>query len=70
MNDMIEINKNLGESVWEVDHKFKRLKGKLNFTIIDMQHRNLFVNSLLAHLRYPLRQKKFQSQDEALQASF
>jgi hypothetical protein len=32
-----------------------------------MQHRHLFVNSLLAHLKYPLRQQKFQTQAEALQ---
>jgi hypothetical protein len=33
-----------------------------------MQHRQLFVNSLLPHLKYPLRQQKFQTQVEALQA--
>jgi hypothetical protein len=32
-----------------------------------MQHRNLFVNSLLPHLKYPLQQKKFQNQAKALQ---
>jgi hypothetical protein len=35
--------------------------------MIDMQHRHLFVNSLLPHLQYPLRQHKFQTQEEALQ---
>jgi hypothetical protein len=34
----------------------------------DMQHRHLFVNSLLPHLKYPLRQQMFQTQEEALQA--
>jgi hypothetical protein len=34
-----------------------------------MQHRHLFVNSLLPHLKYPLRQQKSQSQAEALQAA-
>jgi hypothetical protein len=34
-----------------------------------MQHRHLFVNSLLPHLKYPLRQQKFQMQAEALQAA-
>jgi hypothetical protein len=67
MNEMIEIKQNPGESVWEVDQKFKRLKGKLKYPITDMQHRHLFVNSLLAHLKYPLRQQKFQTQAEALQ---
>ncbi len=32
-----------------------------------MQDRHLFVNSLLPHLKYPLRQEKFHTQVEALQ---
>jgi hypothetical protein len=67
MNEMIEIRKKPGESVWEIDQRFKHLKGKLKYSITDMQHRNLFVNSLLPHLKYPLRQQKFQNQAEALQ---
>jgi hypothetical protein len=66
MNEMIEIKQKLGESFWEVDHKFKGLKGKLKYTINDTQHRIFFVNSLFPHLKYPLRQQKFQSQGEAL----
>jgi hypothetical protein len=61
MNENIEIKKKLGELVWEVDQKFKRLKGKLKFPITCMKHRHLFVDSLLPHLKYPLRKKKFQS---------
>jgi hypothetical protein len=38
MNEMIEIKQNPGELVWEVDQKFKRLKGKLKYPITDMQH--------------------------------
>jgi hypothetical protein len=37
--------------------------------MIDMQHRHLFFNSLLPHLKYPLRQHKFQTQEEALQGA-
>jgi hypothetical protein len=33
----------------------------------DMQHRHLFSNSLLPHLKHPLRKKKFQIQVEDLQ---
>jgi hypothetical protein len=69
MNEMIEIQKKPGESVWEIDQIFKRLKGKLKYLMIDMQHRHLFVNSLLPHLKYPLQQQKFQTQAEALQAT-
>jgi hypothetical protein len=45
------------------------LKGKLRYAMTYMQHRHLFVNSLLPHLKYPLREQKFQSQAEALQAA-
>jgi hypothetical protein len=69
MNETIEIKHNPGESVWEIDKKFKRLKGKLKYPIIDMQHRHMFISSLLSHLKYPLRQKKFQTQAEALQVA-
>jgi hypothetical protein len=42
MNEMIEIRQKPGESVWEIDQRFKRLKGKLKYLMIDMQHRHLF----------------------------
>jgi hypothetical protein len=35
----------------------------------DIQHRHLCVNSLLPHLKYPLRHHKFQTRAEALQAT-
>ena len=69
MNEMIEIRKKLGESVWEIDQRFKWLNGKFKYEITNILHRNLFVNSLLPHLKYPLRQQKFQTQAEALQAA-
>jgi hypothetical protein len=61
MNEMIEIMKKLGDYVWDIDQRFIHLKGKLKDTINDMQHRHLFVNSLLPHLKYPLRQQKLQT---------
>jgi hypothetical protein len=66
MNKMIEIKQKPGESVWEVDEKFKRIKGNIKYLIIDTQHRHFFVNSLLPHLKYPLRQQKLHSQVERL----
>jgi len=36
MNEMIEIRKKLGESFWEIDQRFKNLKGKLKYEIPDM----------------------------------
>jgi hypothetical protein len=68
MNEMIDIRQKLREFVWEIDQRFKRLKGKIKYVMKNMQHRHMFVNSLLPHLKYPLRQKKFQTQVEALHA--
>jgi len=61
MNEMIEIRQKPGESIWEIDQTFKQLNGKLKYVMTNMQHRHLFVNSPLLHLKYPLRQKKFQT---------
>jgi hypothetical protein len=36
MNEMIEIRKNLGDFVWEIDQRFKHLKGKLKYSMTDM----------------------------------
>jgi hypothetical protein len=69
MNEMIEIRQKPGESIWEIDHRFKQLKGKLKYLMTEMQHRHLFVNSFLPHLKYHLRQQKFQMQAEALQSA-
>ena len=38
MNEMIEIRHKPGESVWEIDQRFKRLKGKLKYLMTEMQH--------------------------------
>jgi hypothetical protein len=61
MHEMIEIGKKPSESIWDIDQRFKHIKGKLKYSMIDMQHRNLFVKSLLPHLKYPLRQPNFQT---------
>jgi hypothetical protein len=66
MNEMIEIRKKPGESIWEIDQRFNFVKFKLKYVMTDMQHRHLFVNSLLPHLKYPLRQQNLQTQAEAL----
>jgi hypothetical protein len=66
MNEIIKIRQKLGESVWEIAQRFKQLKGKLKYVMKDMQHRHLFFNSLLPHLKYPLRKHKFHTQVEAL----
>jgi uncharacterized FlaG/YvyC family protein len=69
MNKMIEIRHKLREFVWDIDQIFKQLKGKLKYLMNNMQHRHMFVNSLLPHLKYPLRQQIFETHAEALQAT-
>jgi hypothetical protein len=59
MNEMIEVRKKTGESIWDIDKKFNTLKGKMKYPIFDMQHRQLFINYLLPLFKYPLRQHKF-----------
>jgi hypothetical protein len=59
VNKMIQIKNKPGESVWEVDQKFKRLKGKLEYPITNICHRQPFINSLFPHFKYPLRKHKF-----------
>jgi hypothetical protein len=66
MNEMIEVRQKPGESVWDIDQKFNTLKGKLKYPISDMKHRDLFINSLLPHFKYPLRQHKFKTHAEAV----
>jgi hypothetical protein len=36
MNEMIKIRQKLRESVWEIDQRFKLLKGKLKYLMIEM----------------------------------
>jgi hypothetical protein len=59
MNEMIEIRQKPGESVWEINQRFKRLKGKIKYLMTEMQHRHLFFNALLPHLKYPLDGRSF-----------
>ena len=38
MNEMIEVRKKPRESIWDIDNKFKTLKGKLKYPIFDMHY--------------------------------
>ena len=67
MNEMIEVRQKPREYVWDIDQKFKTLKGKLKCPISSMQHKHVFINSMLAHFKCPFRQQKFQTQEETLQ---
>jgi 6-pyruvoyl-tetrahydropterin synthase len=52
--ELKEIKKKVTETVWEFDHRFKTLIGPLIFQILDEQHKEWFINSLLPHIRVPL----------------
>jgi hypothetical protein len=41
----------------------------MKYVMTNMQHRHLFVNSLRPHLKYPLRQHTFQTQEEDIQTT-
>jgi hypothetical protein len=36
MNEMIEIRQKPGESVWDIDQRFKRLNGNLKYIMNEM----------------------------------
>ena len=55
MNEMVEVRKKERESVWDIDQNFKKLKDKLKYPIFGMQHKQLFINYLLPHFKYPLK---------------
>jgi hypothetical protein len=69
MNEMIKIRQKPGEYGWDIYQRFKWLKVKLKYVMTAMQRKHIFVNSLLPHLKYPLRQQNFQTQAEDLQES-
>jgi hypothetical protein len=61
-----EIKQKVIELVCEFDQRFKTLKVHLSFQILDEQHKEWFIVSLLPHIRVPLMQHKVSSQAEAL----
>jgi hypothetical protein len=53
--------------VWDFDQRFKDLMGRMNFQILDQQHREWFIAGLLPQVRRPLIQHKVVSQPEVLE---
>jgi hypothetical protein len=58
MNEMIKIRKKPGDFIWDIDQRFKRMKGKLKYLMNNMKHWHLFVNSLLPTLEITIATKK------------
>jgi hypothetical protein len=67
--ELKEIKKKVTEPIWEFDQRFKTLTGHLSFQILDEQHKEWYISSLLPHIRVPVMQQKVASQDEALDIS-
>jgi hypothetical protein len=61
IRELKEIKQKVAEPVWEFDHKFKTLTGRLNFQIPDEQNKEWFITTLLPHIRVPLMQHKIAS---------
>jgi hypothetical protein len=64
---MKDIKQKVIEPVWEFDHRFKTLTGRMNFKIPDEQNKEWLITSLLPHIRVPLMQHKIASQAEVLE---
>jgi len=62
-----EIMMRFNETSWEFDHRLKCQIREANMQIIDSQHREWFIVSLLPHLRINLSQQKIETQVESLE---
>jgi hypothetical protein len=67
ITELEEIKKKIIEPVWEFDHRFNTLTGRLSFQILDEQNKEWFISTLLPHIRVPFMQQKFSSQTEELE---
>lgn len=54
------------ESVWDFDQRFKMLKDRVSFEILDMTHKKWFISRLFPHIKASLMQQKVVSQSEAI----
>ena len=61
-----DINKLPTEFVWDFDQRFKKLMAKVIFHMLDVQHKEWFIASLLPHIQILLMQQNIVSQIEAL----
>ena len=61
ITEIKEIKKSLAESVWEFHQQFKTLMAKVSFQMLDVQHKEWFISTLLPHIRGPLMQQNIES---------
>jgi hypothetical protein len=64
---LIEIKKKVTKPVWEFDQRFKTMTNHLSFHILDEQHKECFIASLLPHIRVPMMQEKVTSQSKVVE---
>ena len=67
ITEIKEIKQALAKSVWDSDQQFKTLMAKVSFQILDVNHKEWFISTLLPHIRGPLMQQKIKSHTEALE---
>ena len=69
ITELKEIQQKRGESVWDIDQRFKVLLDQVSFTIGPEKHKEWFIAALLPHIRTPLMQQKVADQQEALETT-
>jgi hypothetical protein len=67
ITELKEIKQIQTETVWDYDHRFKDVMGRLTFHIPDEQHREWFIAGMLSHIHCPLTQQKVMLQPKALE---
>jgi len=62
-----DITLRVDETLWELFQRLKCMIREANMQLIDGQHREWFIDSLLPHLRIALSQQKIETQAKALE---
>ena len=64
---MKEIKQLPTDSVWDFDQRFNTLMAKVSFQMLDVQHKEWFIEVMLPHICVPLMQQNIVFQWEALE---
>ena len=69
VTELKEIHQEVNESVWEADQWLKYEIMEWGFEYDDRKHMEWFIAMLLPHLRMPMNQQTFESQEKAVEAA-
>ena len=69
MVDLKDFKQGPSESVWEVDQQLKKVIREGGFQYDDIQHTEWFFSMLLPHVRVPMGNQTFESQEKALEGA-